>query len=678
MFVGMIVPHFWTTLHDNVITWFALIEGFLLPFSMYLTDESFRETVKMAFRRSSSPSYTHDSSGCKSIYKPPLSTNFMGKPGFSFQYNDFAMINKPYLGLMKSPEPNRSPSALNGRLRRQESLKRSNCKLVDMMMGESGMNPYKSGHYMMPKKPLLTRNNSQLSYVLSHSNKAPFGGAVVGGSGLDGHHVASPFLINTLMSNFTPGENSIRKKDLPWSCSSDSNWRLSSSVADKKLNIENTVIYQQQHQDPVEQKSRQLHASQRNHDEHEHIYATLKIRRDDDASSTDAKESKHHANGKLPGKSCKKNQLDKKTSDAMDDNSVSGISFTTNANDDFEFHDTRNVSDTASGVNNLPNQIRESMEFSKQVDSGDSSSSSDVVSVISSESSTSSDFDTINKNDLKYRKHANLFTFSGQARKKTGVASSQAFGPLESKRKGWQFFSTSDLHLLDSKAGGYRQDPHPARGRDLLPGHLLAPGTGACDRPFKNSGVGMGISGISYRRTMSETNLSPLSQATSSNGSGWVNRDKAIYVPVRPLTSTSALVSALNYHQHQHQFNYPTNASHRTNDTGTSNSTNSSNYADKSNRFFAPDKQLSRICSFSKNRPRIRAQKYQLHRRPARRQESAKEIGNLDYRRFRVGSRFSLTHHDLDPKELATFVSVKSMPDLTVGNYLPIYNYLKK
>ncbi|XP_074596608.1 uncharacterized protein LOC141851730 [Brevipalpus obovatus] len=801
MFVGMIVPHFWTTLHDNVITWFALIEGFLLPFSLYLTDDSFREAVRMAFRRRSS---LHDINGgvsCKSIYKSAMGNGggMLGKPppGLPFHYNDFIVIDKPYLGLGgKSSDkgPKRTSSSLNilsssnGRIYHGGSMNRSNCKLMDMMMMDSGaggrddgtINHYKNGgHYVSPKKSLLSRNNSQLSYMLPHSKKSsssPFftdyhhnnhGGihhqpSPLGGGG------SSPFHLSTLLSNFRTSEEPNRKNNkIPWTCptSGDSNWRLLSSSTEKQLNCV--------HQHPLQRGPANHHQQSPPHgqsclsgtesQDDEHIYATLKIRSSDDehgVSNWDEKSgcnnmkatgngiSRSSGNSNNNGNSGNDSVKKININDKEDDNSVSGVSFTTNANDDFEFHDTRNQPDSNVGVKSLStSKVRQSslgMALKEDVESGDSSSSAGDMSILSSDSCLSSDSECdvdqkmgkkwTNSNinvDQMNRKHLSnhmMIPMPGPLRSRNRFSSSQALCP-ENKRRGWQFFSTSDIHLLDSKSSDInqlfnyhhhhqqQQQQHPHHnhhnhssngGKDFVSGMPSGPSIG---RPFPNGfgggglyphcgGGGNGISGISYRRTMSETNLSPLGQAAmGANGGGggsmmngpncgpFFGRDKAIYVPIRSMNGPHGMAvpspnnrfnnSNINNSNNNH---YPTNESHHTNDTFTSNSTNSSGLGENK---FGPmlfgDRRLNRISSFSKNRPRIRAQKYQIHRRAARRQESAKEMStnNMDYRRHCIGSRLSLAH-DLNPKELATFVSVKSMPDLTVGGYFPIYAPLKK
>lgn len=62
MVLGIFVPRFWNPLHDSLVVWFALLEGLLLPISLYITDPFFREAVKQSFRRRSAK-YAADSKG---------------------------------------------------------------------------------------------------------------------------------------------------------------------------------------------------------------------------------------------------------------------------------------------------------------------------------------------------------------------------------------------------------------------------------------------------------------------------------------------------------------------------------------------------------------------------------------------------------------------------------------
>ena len=287
-------------------------------------------------------------------------------------------------------------------------------------------------------------------------------------------------------------------------------------------------------------------------------------------------------------------------------------------------------------------------------------------------------------------------------------------GVGEEKRRGWQFFSASDLHLLDSANNGQLVDNQLTNSPSAIKENYTS--TKAQDSHFINplsnhfyynygkdkltNGQG-GSRGaiIGSRRSMSETNLSPgrtISQfiqqqqqqqsihGSRDDGLYQLNRltHNRIHLPFDP--NYPALV---NYNQH-----HDTNSSNSTNSSGSS--FGHGDHVHRNKRFSnlisctkgavgeASDRRLERISSFSKNRPRIRAQKYQLNRRTAataaKRQESIKEL-SIDYRRNCIGSRLSLTQQDLisgPSEQLGAFVSVKSMPDLTINSYLPIYNQL--
>ena len=50
MLTGLMVP-FWNPLHDNITVWLGIIEGLLMPFALYITDDPFKEAVKRSFKR---------------------------------------------------------------------------------------------------------------------------------------------------------------------------------------------------------------------------------------------------------------------------------------------------------------------------------------------------------------------------------------------------------------------------------------------------------------------------------------------------------------------------------------------------------------------------------------------------------------------------------------------------
>jgi hypothetical protein len=50
MIAGLVVQ-FWNPLHDNIVVWFGIVEGILLPIALYITDDPFRDAVKRSFKR---------------------------------------------------------------------------------------------------------------------------------------------------------------------------------------------------------------------------------------------------------------------------------------------------------------------------------------------------------------------------------------------------------------------------------------------------------------------------------------------------------------------------------------------------------------------------------------------------------------------------------------------------
>ena len=50
------MPQYWTLLNENILVWFSLIQGLLLPFCLYVADAPFRDAVRFAFRRNNKQS----------------------------------------------------------------------------------------------------------------------------------------------------------------------------------------------------------------------------------------------------------------------------------------------------------------------------------------------------------------------------------------------------------------------------------------------------------------------------------------------------------------------------------------------------------------------------------------------------------------------------------------------
>lgn len=881
----MIVPNFWTPLHDNVITWFALIEGFLLPISLYLTDDNFRDAVKLSFRRSSGSSGCLTSSGGGGLAINPSSSSWSEKyaksglinskshQGFAFHYNDFVLIDKPYLGLMKSPEAKRSPSTLNlvtsstsrspypGRHNQSSTDNRSQSQLhLNSIVG--GVNRHNHGsslsinavgaaitkssssiglfanhhHYHQPHhlKGQLSRKTSHLSssnnYITELSKKQTQSGLTQ----------FNQYLTNnsTINSQLTRSDDSIKKEKIPslarispmtWSVNGD-NWHFSSSsTVDRKMMASTMELTtpigggQQDNQDDTliinddndkgrligkskksdgkrksnevkdfNKKEKQLnnlinHSNRFNNqddddiiDDDEHIYATLKVRSVGDSNSD-------YGRCKDAIKSSSQQPQLRKPENSVnfdDDASISQLSFTTNANDDFEFHDTR---ESGSAIYTKSDNLGNCPANGKQlgdVESGESTSSGEDVSIITSDSCSTSDSESDNqpttsnqksqlnqKSSINYMSHQQLYPsrgnhyhlqpnrhhyssqlaltpnhlhlnhlqmekgnfyvsktanliaanpiLGGLINRNKSRSSSQIVNPNnilngnnqlgggigEEKRRGWQFFSASDLHLLDTN-NGQSVNQLPTSSTSVIKENL--PSSKQQDSHFINplsnhyyyngkdklasgqvTGPSKGV--IGSRRSMSETNLSPgrtISQfIQQQQQSIYGSRDAGLYHLNRSTHNRIHLPFDPNYPAHiNHNQQHDTNSSDSTNSSGSSfgpgDRVNRKRFANLITGGEASDRRLERISSFSKNRPRIRAQKYQLNRRAAataaKRQESIKEL-SVDYRRNCVGSRLSLTQQDLisgPSEQLGAFVSVKSMPDLTINSYLPIYNQL--
>ena len=93
-----------------------LAEGLFLPFCFYLTHENFRDAIKVSLKRPNRDKY---SSSPGSIKKPP----------FFLNYNDFVMIDKPYLGLFrKDSKINTSTLNLVSNFRRNQEMLQKNKK----------------------------------------------------------------------------------------------------------------------------------------------------------------------------------------------------------------------------------------------------------------------------------------------------------------------------------------------------------------------------------------------------------------------------------------------------------------------------------------------------------------------------------------------------------------------
>ncbi|CAG2114356.1 unnamed protein product, partial [Medioppia subpectinata] len=143
---GLIVQ-FWNPLHDNIVIWFAVIEGILLPIALYITDDPFRDAVKRSFRR-------------KNYRCSDISKSTEGP--FPLYFNDFALIDKPYVGAMSSiptAKLNTSPSPLTvvsnyrrSSMRANEKHRRTNANEPLMRANANGLSSSSSLRKCKPPK----------------------------------------------------------------------------------------------------------------------------------------------------------------------------------------------------------------------------------------------------------------------------------------------------------------------------------------------------------------------------------------------------------------------------------------------------------------------------------------------------------------------------------------------
>lgn len=73
------MPQYWTLFNENILVWFNLIQGLLLPFCLYIADTPFRDAVRFAFRRKQSTDF-----GDLLFSKPANAAGISTLPGYSF------------------------------------------------------------------------------------------------------------------------------------------------------------------------------------------------------------------------------------------------------------------------------------------------------------------------------------------------------------------------------------------------------------------------------------------------------------------------------------------------------------------------------------------------------------------------------------------------------------------
>ena len=73
------MPQYWTLFNENILVWFNLIQGLLLPFCLYIADSPFRDAVRFAFRRKQSADF-----GDLLFSKPSANAGISTLPGYSF------------------------------------------------------------------------------------------------------------------------------------------------------------------------------------------------------------------------------------------------------------------------------------------------------------------------------------------------------------------------------------------------------------------------------------------------------------------------------------------------------------------------------------------------------------------------------------------------------------------
>ena len=77
------MPQYWTLLNENILVWFSLIQGLLLPFCLYISDEPFRIAFLNAFKRKQSADFSDLLfSKSSSSNQPPGIAGTL--PGYSF------------------------------------------------------------------------------------------------------------------------------------------------------------------------------------------------------------------------------------------------------------------------------------------------------------------------------------------------------------------------------------------------------------------------------------------------------------------------------------------------------------------------------------------------------------------------------------------------------------------
>jgi len=614
MFVGILLPHFWTPLHDNVLTWFILAEGFFLPFSLYLTHNSFRDAIKVSLKRPSRSKYCASPGPVK-------------KAPFSLNYNDFVMIDKPYLGLLRhDSKMNTSTLNLDSNSRRnQTSIQRSELNAINGLDFQySGL---KIAYFPYTRKPFANRNCNQVSYIFSpHVNHVPH---------------AYDLKNNTLRSNIAKSDDSINKEKITF-ISKDainlSNWHFMPS--DKKY-CDNVNKY----------------TNNRRMTEEEHIYDTLKIGTYVNSSSLSPKYS-HKIKSKL---GIKEDQAEDKIIHSvvnnLDNRSISGLSFTTNANDDFEFHDTRN-----------PASIKRGKSQRTNANSDEDTSSSDDSPLISNQSCTTSETDSLEFPLGQFSNSTlvinNLITEQALSNNRDLKAKLIAANIKSNndKRKGWQFFSGSDLHLCDNQS----REPTCSKIEPMV-----------SHSKFNNcKKLDLSLN----QRSKSETNLTTISTQMFLDQhpqSHHLRHNK-----LKSSKTSNHSYSPPHYHNHSHHKHHKQHHQHHLSRqpvsaldnqsvvSASSRSTNKSSFHSQIPTLMKSKSKIERISSFSKNKPRIRAARYQMHRRGGRKQDHT--ALDIDYRKQAPGSRFSLPAEPVG-NDFNSHQVIGSLPDLSV-NPLSLYN----
>ncbi|CAG2165794.1 unnamed protein product, partial [Oppiella nova] len=349
-----LVVQFWNPLHDNIIVWFGVIEGILLPIALYITDDPFRDAVKRSFRR-----------------KNYRCSDISSEGPFPLYFNDFALIDKPYVGAMSSiptAKLNTSSSPLTvvsnyrrSSMRANEKHRRTNTNEPLMRVNTNGLSSL--------RKPKASKASDKYMFLSIYGvdkvipvSKQSIQYNTGTGSSHDEHSLANPYAPtyknSTTLSTFAGSDNSISKPTID--CSKGLDDKHQQYVSDSKVwySPHSGKHYDQKlNPNLIDTKS----SSKAKYANEEHIYATLsetfsvrstlpdkrqlqqKLQKLNDSidnpnDRNDISNEINMQNASIISAFNSAHNYPKSCGTAsVDGLSMSGVSFTTLANDDFEF-----------------------------------------------------------------------------------------------------------------------------------------------------------------------------------------------------------------------------------------------------------------------------------------------------------------------------------------------------